>query len=379
MTISNWLGLNNLPSAPGKNNRSRVGHTVAFDVSQDGNRVKITGDDVDLYFVVEGIDLPPKVDATFAVWAVLALAMENGFNIEISHPIDPEVAANAEKLSQLWEMWTPGRYRSIRVSGKGAWQRPKRARHPCLQMYSGGVDATYALLQNNDRDKRGHAATIFGFEYKDEADKPGFAKLLAKTAPLLDRLNCQRIVIDTNVNRKPSGYTHGFTLAASLHLLSDLFEGGTIAADRTHAQDLVTFPWGTNHIINEYFNGSDFTVRSVGDKLSRTEKVAAIVEHNIDLSLLSFCRQKEAMPENCGVCKKCIRTKAMFLATTGRLPDIFLDTAFGAELMQKLHVKGHERTHVFDLYFYVKDRDRLDAVPGLLDLVDHYRRIDLAV
>ena len=379
MTISNWLGLNNLPSAPGKNSRSRVGQTVAFDVSQDGNRVKITGDDVDLYFVVEGIDLPPKVDATFAVWAVLVLAMENGFNIEISHPIDPEVAANAEKLSQFWEMWRPRRYRSIRVSGKGAWQRPKRARHPCLQMYSGGVDATYALLQNNDRDKRGHAATIFGFEYKDEVDKPGFAKLLAKTAPLLDRLNCQRIVIDTNVNRKPSLYTYGFTLAASLHLLSDLFEGGTFAADYTHAQDLVAFPSGTNHIINEYFNGSDFTVRSVGDKLSRTEKVAAIVEHNVDLSLLSFCREKEAMPENCGVCKKCIRTKAMFLATTGRLPDIFLDTAFDAELMQKFLVKGHERTYVFDLYFYLKDRDRLDAVPGLLDLVDHYRRIDLAV
>ena len=80
------------------------------------------------------------------------------------------------------------------------------------------------------------------------------------------------------------------------------------------------------------------------------------------------------MPENCGVCKKCIRTKAMFLATTGRLPDIFLDTAFDAELMQKFLVKGHERTYVFDLYFYLKDRDRLDAVPGLLDLVDHYRR-----
>ena len=102
----------------------------------------------------------------------------------------------------------------------------------------------------------------------------------------------------------------------------------------THAQDLVTFP-GTNHIINEYFNGSDFTVRSVGDKLGRTEKVAAIVEHKIDLSLLSFCRQKEAMPENCGVCKKCILTKAMFLATTGRLPDIFLDTAFDAQAHAK--------------------------------------------
>ena len=45
-----------------------------------------------------------------------------------------------------------------------------------------------------------------------------------------------------------------------------------------------------------------------------------------------------------------------------------------AALHFALHRKGYVRTHVFDLYFYVKDRDRLDAVPGLLDLVDHYRR-----
>jgi hypothetical protein len=246
-------------------------------------------------------------------------------------------------------------------------------------MYSGGVDATYALLKSGDRDKRGYAATIFGFEYNDEAHKPGFAKLLAKTDPLLDRLNCQRIVIDTNANRWPSTYTHGLTLASSLYLLSDLFEVGTIAADRTHAQDMVTFPWGTNHIINAYFNGSDFTVHSIGDDVSRTEKVAAIAEHKIDPSLLSFCRQRESIPENCGLCNKCIRTKAMFLLTTGHIPDIFLDRTFNAELMQKLHGKGHERTHVFDLYFYAKERDRLDAVPGLVDVVDRYRRKDLAV
>ena len=85
------------------------------------------------------------------------------------------------------------------------------------------------------------------------------------------------------------------------------------------------------------------------------------------------------MPENCGVWNKCIRTKAMFLATTGRLPDIFVDKSFGAELMQQLHVKGHERTHVFDLYFYAKKKGCRDLVPGLVDVVDQYRRKDLAV
>ena len=157
---------------------------------------------------------------------------------------------------------------------------------------------------------------------------PASPSCFAKTAPLLDRLNCQRIVIDTNVNRKPSLYTYGFTLAASLHLLSDLFEGGTIAADRTHAQDLVTFPWGTNHIINEYFNGSDFTVRSVGDKLGRTEKVAAIVEHKIDLSLLSFCRQEEAMPENCGGLQKVHSHQSHVSGHDGPSPRYFLGHRF---------------------------------------------------
>jgi hypothetical protein len=69
----------------------------------------------------------------------------------------------------------------------------------------------------------------------------------------------------------------------------------------------------------------------------------------------------------------------MFLVTTGRISDIFVDLAFDAELMQKLHNRGHERTHVFDLYFYAKERGRLDAIPGLADVVDHYRRKDLAV
>ena len=107
MTISNWLGLNNLPSAPGKNSRSRVGHTVAFDVSQDGNRVKITGDDVDLYFVVEGIDLPPKVDATFAVWAVRAVPgnrsrrIREGSHHPVAAPINLGPFVNSNDLWRL--------------------------------------------------------------------------------------------------------------------------------------------------------------------------------------------------------------------------------------------------------------------------------------
>lgn len=380
MTLSNWLGSTKAKKRHARlqNRRLRIGETVAFDVVQNGNRVDITADGIGIYFAVDGIALPDEIDATFAAWALLALAMEQGFNIHIKRPIDPKIAANAERLSQFWEMWAPGWYRSIRVSGEGAWSRTPRVRLPHVQLYSGGVDATYALLKNGHPKERGYTATIFGINSRDERDKSGFKKLIAMTDPLLERLNCQRIIIRTDANRKPSEYAHGFTLAASLFLLSELFEGGAIAADRTLAQDMVTFPWGTNHVVNPYFSGSDFTVRSIGHEIGRTEKIAALAEAKIDFSILSFCRQRDFIPDNCGVCNKCIRTKAMFLAVTGTLPDIFVDMRLDEELMRKLHLKRNERTHAFDLYFYAKERGILNSIPGLASLVEHYRRLDLA-
>ena len=321
-----WLGFAKKKRARGPQLPLRVGETVAFDLTQDRNMVKITGEGVNLHFAVEGIALPSDLDATFAVWAVMALAMEQGFNVHINHPVDPLVAENAERLSQFWEMWAPGWYRSIHVSGEGTWSRPPRVRLPLVQLYSGGVDATYALLKNRNADDQAYAATIFGIDSRSEEDEESFNSLIARTNPLLEQLSCRRIIIRTNANRKPSEYSHGFTLAASLYLLSDLFAAGTIAADRTIAQDLVTFPWGTNHVINAYFNGSDFQVVSVGEGVTRTEKVAALAESGIDLTVLSFCRQRKFIPENCGVCNKCIRTKSMFLATTGKIPDIFVDS-----------------------------------------------------
>ena len=71
-----WLGFAKKKRARGPQLPLRVGETVAFDLTQDRNMVKITGEGVNLHFAVEGIALPSDLDATFAVWAVMALAME---------------------------------------------------------------------------------------------------------------------------------------------------------------------------------------------------------------------------------------------------------------------------------------------------------------
>jgi len=348
----------------------RMKQTVAFDVAQDGNRIDIQSDGLDACFAVEGISLPPNADPSFAVWGLLPLAMEEGFDLCINQPIDPEVAANAERLSRIWEMWVPSRYRSVKVSGGGGWSEVRHPRLPLVHLFSGGIDSTFSLLRNQDPKGNGFAATVCGVDLIEESN---LARLVDKTEPLLKSLGYRRIIIRNDVHREPSALTHGFTLASCLFLLSGLFEEGTIAADSTHVEDMATVPWGTNHVTNEYFAGSNFSVRTVGADMRRTEKIAAIAAAGLDLHSLSFCRKRHTLPANCGTCRKCIRTKAMFLVATGNIPEIFVDSSFNDTLMKRTFQKYSHRVHLFDIYFQAKDRGIENEVPGLAALMDKYR------
>jgi hypothetical protein len=348
----------------------REGRPVAFDIAQDGNKVTLRADGIETYFLVEGITLPAKVDASFAVWALLPMAMQEGFNLHVKQPIDPTVAANAELVSQIWEMWVPNLYRSVKVSGEGDWSRNPLGRRPIVQLFSGGIDSTFSILKNRRPLDSGFAVTVCGV---DQTDESNIVQLVEKTEPLLNELNCERIVVRNNVHREPPALTIQFTLASSLFLLSDLFEQGTLAADSTVAEDMATFPWGTNHVTDAYLAGSDFSVRTIGAEARRTEKIATIASSGLDLHSLTFCRSRKVIPENCGVCRKCIRTKAMFLITTGGIPKIFLDNSFDESLMREMGKKYSDRVHLFDIYFYAKDRGLVDRIPGLGDLVEQCR------
>ncbi len=357
-------------------NKRRTGEAMAIDITQNRNSVTLEGEGIAVHYSVEGIDLPLQADASFAVWGLLAAAMEGGFDLHLNMPIDPVIATNAEHLARIWEMWVPSLYRSISIRAEREWRRPQQNRLPCIQLYSGGCDSTFAILKNSKPHDGGYVATVYGLDYRsDKDDSCAFAKLLAKTDPLLKALNYKRIVIRTTANRWPQNLTHGFTLAGCLFLLSDLFSEGGLTADLTPSQDLVVFPWGTNHITNAYLAGSDFAVRTVGAEIGRTEKLAIIAASG-SLPFLACCRKRAALPANCGVCAKCVRTKAMLLAATGKVPEIFLDNALDARMIENLDLDSRfERAELFDLYGYAKDHGVVDAIPGLEYLVERCRAI----
>ena len=141
---------------------------------------------------------------------------------------------------------------------------------PQVQLFSGGVDSTYSIMQHRASDADGFVATVCGV---DRTEDENFARLIDKTEPLLMHLNQSRITIRTNVKREPTTITRGLTLASCLFLLSDLFEHGTLAADSTHAEGMLWFPWGSNRVTNAYFVGSNFSVRTVGAEATRTKNI----------------------------------------------------------------------------------------------------------
>jgi hypothetical protein len=344
---------------------------VSVDVSQDGSRIDVKGDGVDLFFEVEGVNLPPNADPSFSLWALLPGAMEDGFDLHINRPIDPRVAASAERLSRIWAMWVPGRYRSIKIGTPGGWQRATRDRFPFVQLFSGGIDSTYALLKQQDANQHKYAVTVSGV---DQIDDDNLALLLGKTEPTLKKLGYTRVIVRTNAHREPFAYTNGMTLASCAFLLSDIFAAGCIAADLTPWEEMAVFPWGANSVANEYFAGSDFSVKTVGGAATRTEKIFELLEAGHDPNWWSFCRNRKALPGNCGVCRKCVKTKAMLMLATGTIPDIFVDKRFDQALVMDTLENYPDRIQVFDIYFKAKDRGMVDKIPGLAALIEHYRR-----
>jgi hypothetical protein len=149
-------------------------------------------------------------------------------------------------------------------------------------------------------------------------------------------------------------------LAGHAFFVSGLFGSATFAADCTPEQDMLLHPWGLNHVTNRYLKGSRFVLHPECEDMTRTQKVELIAQHEDALRSVTFCKNRKVRPKNCGVCQKCLRTKAMFAATIGAQPGIFLDPAFGWEQLSSLDLSDRtERAFFLDVYQEARARGRL--------------------
>ena len=322
--------------------------------------VSLSSDLFDIRFDIEGRQDVPQISSNYALWIALPIAMATGRNLHINGLVSPDALQNASALISIWSKWTPELFSAVTVSAAETGRSPlPENRDAELMLFSGGLDSTYSLVKNYiATGKPVSLLTVHGMDYKAE-DIQRFDELKKKIKPLTSKISGSHYCIRSNAAQVMSRFGiqgdigHGFHLFGNLFLFEDKYKVGVIAADCSFASEFVMSPWGTNHVSNPFFASADFHVRTLDNDLDRSQKAGGLQQlagGAAALQSVSFCKDYKSRPHNCGVCSKCVRTKAMFYTETGEIPPVFLDSQFSPRDVGIIDVtKRGERTFVLDL------------------------------
>lgn len=311
----------------------------------------------------------------FAAWLMLPLAMRRNLDLLVVGAGSATTARNAVRLSEIWSRWLPMHFDTADVAfTETSTQDAAPAGTGDLCLYSGGIDSTYGLLKRHREGASQSLLTVHGMDYR-YADGERFAALLEKTAPFANLVSDRRLLVRTNaydiykrhrVNPKGSDVGHGFVLAAMTFLYSESFARAVLAADHRLDQEFEVFPWGTNSATNPLFDDGRFHMHTEGLDVSRAEKCPLLLLSPEALASLTFCVDYGSRPHNCGRCQKCVRTKAMFLASTGSVPSVCQDSSLRPNCLDSFDMRrNNQRAFLFDLYQTAKRSGNAARIPGL--------------
>jgi hypothetical protein len=343
----------------------------------------VAGPELALRFELDrpGIDWAAAGGDAAAIVA-LPVAMRLGRTLRVEAPVDGRLLGGLRRMAEIWAAWRPDLFRPVAVEAPetkaeanaetgpqtGPETSPETglqagsetgpaagAAGPALLAYSGGVDSTHALRELAQQGTRPDLLTVLGMDYR-LGDRGRFARLIERSRPLCEALAGRHLVVASDaatVMRRfdvESYLGFGFQVFACLHLFAASHARGLIAADYPPWQELLVGPRGTFSGTNALFSSSRFAIGTLGLTATRGEKVAALARDPLALAALSFCKDYAARPDNCGVCSKCLRTKAMFVAATGEVPPIFRDPAFDLAAMPGLDLgRPYERVFAQDI------------------------------
>lgn len=300
---------------------------IQVDINIDGLEAYATDGIKTFYFRSSSMIDHNDVAGEFALWAFLPIAMAQGKNLVINSSCSEQALANAGKLVEAWSCWLPSLFSLIKIYSTSKRKlRSNDLPRRDLLCFSGGVDSTYTLLTRKFSTFGFDLLTVQGMDYH-VSDDERFEKAKLKSNLLLKDFNCDRLYIKTNAyslykeyDIQPR-YIYVFVLMGCASLFSERYASLVLAADRVRYQQLEDVPYGSSYATDQFFDNGDFKLLSHADDVTRAEKLPEITKNSSALASLSFCKNRKYRPENCGVCEKCMRTKYMFLATIGTVPE----------------------------------------------------------
>ena len=350
-------------------------------IAQENDVITVECGDNKFIFEVDTNVEPYVTYADFAAWLCLPVAMKEGKDLVIHGSGTQITKENAEKLSDVWSSWLPSQYSMINVSFD-TYRLPQNKSDikRSLMCFSGGVDSTYSFITNDFGDVTPDLLTVQGMDYSVN-DSTRFNEATIKTNLLVGELSRERLFVKSNaydIYRKykiGGQLCHVFLLTSVGFMFSDSYKNLLLAADHSYYQQFEVFPAGSTFATNRYFNSGDFKLETHGEDVTRAEKLAHITKTPNALLSISFCKNRKVRPHNCGVCSKCLRTKYMFLASIGRIPEEpFLDSSIPS--FKSLKFSKHQSlsdSYIKDTYKVAFRSGNLDKVPLIVERFNQIR------
>lgn len=309
----------------------------------------------------------------FAMWAILPIALRLGLTVRFHQPMSKKGLDSANNIAKVWQRWLPNFFSDVKLEASTT-DPHKDLSAKALTFFSGGIDSTYSAHKiYNEHGRDSDSLTIHGMDYKFDDDSR-FESLKEQTQTFRESIFGQSHFVKTNLynvysligcNPKGSHVTHIFAMF-SCGSLFETYATYRIAADYRLDQQLEVHPWGSNTATNRLMRSGNGQLVTLDDDITRAEKANYLANSGLDLSSLSICVDHNIRPHNCGVCSKCIRTKAMFYATTGNIPTIFLDRDLSQNWHDSIHLKRkNERVFLSDIIETAIANGCYESFPGM--------------
>jgi hypothetical protein len=239
----------------------------------------------------------------FVVAALLG-AMERGQALEVAAEtaVSPRLLEGLARAQDLLHAWNP---RLATVAVRARPGAPPAPGYGVALFFSGGVDATYSLFQNEAEVT--HLVFVHGLEIT-LANASLFASALARNQESADRYGKVLLPVKTNLRE----------LATAHNLSNFLYQGALLAAvalalgfPRTYVAASLFYrdlcPWGTHPLLDPLWSTEATEIVHHGAEATRAEKIARIGARPGALESLRVCLANREQ-YNCGACEKCLRT-----------------------------------------------------------------------
>jgi len=303
------------------------------------SRVLVTlasGQELELY-IEANVDLDTKTDCW--LFLMLPVCMKLGEDLEVTGILSA-TAVNAFNKAQEELLIAHPHLQKIALLYKGDLTELKESTTPKSvgSFFSGGLDSTYTVDAVQEIET---LVGIWGFDIAlKREDHWNLSKdLLERYAQATGK---KLILIKTNIRQLSNGLLswgvdyHGTALSGIAMALSNHLKKVYISA--THSEE--TKRWGQFPSLSKAFS-TDYQELIEHGPQSRTEKALALA-NKPETTLLRVCYRNKTGLANCGVCKKCIRTRIEFSLVNAKYRPLGLELKPTFTELLKVKILGND-------------------------------------